>query len=116
LAELTIGQLIKIILGIFVFVTVVVGVYFFFNGQVIPFFDNLVGNGSENSDNLNSGAGDSSIINPPKEDSFKEGNCKSCRKSFWDTCTKKECLSLGCQYTPNKILGMKIFGGKCTSK
>lgn len=36
--ELTINNLIKIILGVFVFVAVVVGVYFFFRNSVIGFF------------------------------------------------------------------------------
>jgi hypothetical protein len=41
--ELAIGQLIKIILGIFVFVVVVLGLYFFFKNYVIDFFNNLSG-------------------------------------------------------------------------
>ncbi len=36
--ELTINNLIKIILGVFVFVAVVVGVYLFFRNSVIGFF------------------------------------------------------------------------------
>lgn len=39
--ELTIGNLIKIILGIFVFVVVVGGVYLFFKNNVIGFFENF---------------------------------------------------------------------------
>ncbi len=35
---ITIEQLIKIIIGVFVFVVVVVGVYFFFKNYVIEFF------------------------------------------------------------------------------
>ena len=41
--ELTIGNLIKIILGILVFVAVVIGVYLFFRDYVIDFFKNLGG-------------------------------------------------------------------------
>ena len=41
---LTIEQLIKIILGILVFVAVVLGVYLFFKNYVIDFFKNLGGN------------------------------------------------------------------------
>jgi len=41
---LTIEQLIKIILGILVFVAVVLGIYFFFRDYVIDFFKNLGGN------------------------------------------------------------------------
>ena len=36
--ELTIGTLIKIIIGIFVIVIVIIGVYFFFRNYVIDFF------------------------------------------------------------------------------
>ena len=40
--ELTIENLIKIIIGVLVFVVVVLGIYFFFKGNVIDFFKNLV--------------------------------------------------------------------------
>ncbi|MFH1326596.1 MAG: hypothetical protein ABIH59_00525 [archaeon] len=43
MAQLTISQLIKIIIGILVFVVVVAGVYFFFKNQVIGFFQNMIG-------------------------------------------------------------------------
>ncbi|MDP2673187.1 MAG: hypothetical protein Q8O84_05225 [Nanoarchaeota archaeon] len=46
MAELTIGQLIKIILGIFVVVAVVGGLYLFFKNNIIDFFRNLPGNES----------------------------------------------------------------------
>ena len=42
--ELTIGQLIKLIIGVFVFVLVVIGIYLFFRDTVIDFFKNLGGN------------------------------------------------------------------------
>ena len=38
-----IEELIKIILGILVFIAVVVGVYFFFKNYVIFFFENMFG-------------------------------------------------------------------------
>ena len=41
MAELTINQLIKIILGVLVFVAVVVGIYLFFKNYVFSFFDNV---------------------------------------------------------------------------
>lgn len=46
MAELAIGQLIKIILGILVFVAVVLGVYFVFKNYV---FDFIGGVGPDNS-------------------------------------------------------------------
>ena len=46
--ELAIGQLIKIIIGIFVVVAVVAGLYMFFRSNVLGFFKNLPGaNASE---------------------------------------------------------------------
>jgi len=41
--ELTINQLIKIIIGIFVVVVVVLGLYFIFKNKIIDFFGNLPG-------------------------------------------------------------------------
>jgi hypothetical protein len=41
LAELTIGQLIKIILGILVVVAVSIGVYIVFQNQIFDFFKGL---------------------------------------------------------------------------
>ena len=43
MAELTISQLIKIIIGIVVVVVVVIGIYFFFKEYVIGFFSNVGG-------------------------------------------------------------------------
>lgn len=43
MSELTIGQLIKIILGILVVVAVVAGIYLFFRYNVIDFFKGLGG-------------------------------------------------------------------------
>lgn len=39
--ELTIENLIKIIIGVLVFVVVVLGIYFFFKENVIDFFNNI---------------------------------------------------------------------------
>jgi len=46
MSELTISQLIKIIIGVLVFVAVVIGIYFFFRNQVIDFFKGFAGNSS----------------------------------------------------------------------
>ena len=43
MSELTINQLIKIILGVLVVVAVVGGLYLLFNGHVIDFIKNLPG-------------------------------------------------------------------------
>ncbi len=42
MSELTVEQVIKIIIGVLVFVVVVTGLYFFFNGKVADFFNNFV--------------------------------------------------------------------------
>ena len=47
MSELTISQLIKIIIGVLVFVAVVIALYFFFRNQVIDFFKGFAGDGSE---------------------------------------------------------------------
>ncbi len=44
MSELTISQLIKIIIGVIVFVVVVVGIYSFFKDSIFDFFNNIVGN------------------------------------------------------------------------
>ena len=46
MAELSISQLIKIIIGVLVFVTVVIGVYAFFKNNIINFFENIFSNNS----------------------------------------------------------------------
>jgi len=47
MAELTINQLIKIIIGIVVVVIVVSGIYLFFENYVNDFFENIPGGGEE---------------------------------------------------------------------
>ena len=42
MSELSVNQLIKIIIGIFVFVVVVAGAYLVFKNKIIDFFNNLV--------------------------------------------------------------------------
>ncbi len=48
MTELTVGQLIKIIIGVLVFVVVVAGVAYFFKNSVIDFFSSLGGNSTGN--------------------------------------------------------------------
>lgn len=45
MAELTINQLIKVLIGVFVIVVVAVGLYFFFKNYIMSFFKNLPGTG-----------------------------------------------------------------------
>lgn len=44
MAQLTIEQLIKILIGVFVVVVVILGIYLIFKGNIIDFFKNLGGN------------------------------------------------------------------------
>ncbi len=46
MSELAISQLIKIIIGVLVFVAVVIGLFLFFKDQVIDFFRGFAGNSS----------------------------------------------------------------------
>jgi len=43
MGQLTIEQLIKIILGVFVVVVVIIGLYFFFKEKIMVFIKNLSG-------------------------------------------------------------------------
>jgi len=53
MAELSISQLIKIIIGVMVFVVVVVGVYMFFKNNINSFFENIFAdNSSSNISNI----------------------------------------------------------------
>lgn len=47
MSELTISELIKIILGVIVVVAVILALYFFFRNQVISFFSGFGGNVSK---------------------------------------------------------------------
>ena len=48
MSELTIGNTIKVILGLLVIIAVIAGLYFLFKERVIDFFKNLPGGNSTN--------------------------------------------------------------------
>lgn len=48
MSELTIGQLIKIIIGVIVFVVVVIGAYLFFKDYILGFFGGSYGEETPN--------------------------------------------------------------------
>jgi len=52
MAELSISQLIKIIIGVLVFVAVVLGVYMFFKNNIISFFENVFADNSSSTSNV----------------------------------------------------------------
>tara|TARA_Y100000034_G_scaffold42057_1_gene51626 strand:+ start:5036 stop:5362 length:327 start_codon:yes stop_codon:yes gene_type:complete len=98
MAELTINQLIKIIIGIFVVVVVVGGLYLFFSNYVVDFFKNLPGE-EENQENSVSvlGDGETKVEEEVSEKSLD--NCRKCGEGRINVCGKEECYSLGnCKY------------------
>jgi len=57
MSELTIGQLIKIILGVLVVIVVVAGIYLFFRYNVIDFFRGIGGEAEESPSGISDGTG-----------------------------------------------------------
>jgi len=90
--ELTIGQLIKITLGIFVVVIVVGGLYFF-SSYINDFFGNVVPNES-----VQEGTQTNNQI--VQETLNEQVDCEQeCGKGILNVCDKEECESLeGCKY------------------
>ena len=100
MAQLTTSQLIKIILGIFVVVVVIGGVFLFFKDTIIDFFKNLPG---EEEEGVQAGVTEES--EQQEEEREPERLCEDCRSSKWDSCWKKEC---------NKISEeLNEFGMRC---
>ncbi len=111
MAELTTGQLIKIILGALVFVAVVIGLFLFFKGSVIDFFKGVVG-GEEPEENgeipQEGGEEDEEQIGEPSR------LCEDCKAGFFDTCSEEECKEINdellvfkkkCEFTPKTWFG-----------
>ena len=88
--ELTIGQLIKLILGVLVFVAVVTGFYLFFQNNIFEFFKT----GTDDSEKT-SGSIEEQNLNE------EINKCDQC--GFY--CPEKECLGLGnCEWKPRFFL------------
>ena len=105
MAELTINQIIKLILGFLVFVAVVIGIYFFFRYNVIDFFSGI----GEDESGLPASEEQETETPPLEESSI---TCEDCKKGFFDVCSEKECLRISgelsgfnkrCQYVPRII-------------
>jgi len=91
--EIAINQLIKIILGVLVVASVIIGLYLFFSGSILDFFNNLIPDVSPDK-----------IENPiqleDEQEVAEEVPIKSC-KDCGIICFEKECLNLGdCKYDP----------------
>tara|TARA_Y100000296_G_C5084536_1_gene211714 strand:- start:23 stop:355 length:333 start_codon:yes stop_codon:yes gene_type:complete len=105
MAELTINQLIKIIIGIFVVVVVVGGLYLFFSNYVVDFFKNLPGE-EENQENSVSVSGDGETKVEEEVPKKSLDNCKKCKEWGWlDLCSEKECKNLGknCKFVKGEV-------------
>ena len=99
--DLTIGQLIKLILGVLVFVAVIAGFYLFFDNYVFEFFKTGTDDSGKTSESI-------------EEQNLNEeiNKCDQC--GFY--CPEKECLGLGnCEWKPRFFLTngcvVKVTGG-----
>jgi len=103
MANLTIEQLIKIILGIFVVAVVVAGVFLFFKFNVIDFFKNVLG-GEETLPSQST-----QPLQNNQEIEIKELEpsrfCEDCKKNFFDKCSEEECFEIDAE--------LRKFGKKC---
>lgn len=98
MSELTTEQLIKIIIGVLVFVAVVVGVSLFFKFRVIDFFKGYT---NEPATNTTGQIQNATGTEKPKR------LCEDCRGNFPDIfCTKAECDAIN--------LELKKFNLQCT--
>ena len=94
---IAISQLIKIVLGLFVVVAVVMGLYFF-GSYVSDFFGGL--SSEENKTKVQ--VGDSEISKVEGDEKI-ENSCDKCGDGATNLCDEKECKSLGiskqCDYS-----------------
>jgi len=120
MTELTINQLIKIVLGVLVVVAVVIGVFLFFRGSVIDFFKNLPGEEGEETQDKSDGA--ESEIGDAEEIQTLSISCEDCKSGIFDFCTEEECseIAIGligsgktCQFTPKEN---PLGRNKCVTK
>lgn len=96
--ELTIGQLIKITIGVFVVVIVVGGLYLF-STYINDFFGNVVPNES---------AQNNQQVRTERSESEVSLRCSDCGGGFFGECTREDCLEIdrvlndagqeGCEY------------------
>lgn len=109
MSELTTSQLIKIILGVFLVVVVVLGIFFFFKDSVIDFFKNLPGEEEETEDAEDSSSVDEGVSTDGGDASSL--SCEDCRTGLLDLCSEEECAEIAdsladsgqtCQFTPKK--------------
>ena len=113
MAQLTTSQLIKIILGIFVVVIVIAGVFLFFKDNVIDFIDNLTGGEKEETQ-------EEAVeeTEEQEEEEEPEISCGDCGEKFLQRCKRETCENLnqelnafnrGCEYIRPGIIKF----GKC---
>jgi energy-converting hydrogenase Eha subunit B len=114
MSQLTTEQLVKIIIGVLVFVAVIVGVFLFFRFKVIDFFKGYTDDGT--GEQTQGGTeGETPQLKVPTEILKKvQKLCGYCTSSFYTQgvlCSKEECegisnlLNLGCQFVKGTING-----------
>lgn len=108
MAELTVSQLIKIIIGIFVVVVVVIGLYLFFRGYIIDFFKNLSGEESEEEKVNDIQIEQKSESEESLESEIFLRSCEDCGAGLFNICDEKECFEINNELVP--------FGKRCQFK
>lgn len=92
MANLTVPQLIKIIIGIFVVVMVVIGIFLFFKDTVIDFFKNLPGDEEAEEiggvSQFEEGVGEEKKLDIKEE---PERFCEDCGNGVFNVCDEEEC-------------------------
>jgi hypothetical protein len=128
MADLEVGQLIKLLMGALVVALVVLGLGFYFKDKVFNFFDGL-SNGEEVSDNgvnLEDSVGNSGIVTSNDVDSDTAKDflkvCSNCGDGKLNKCDEEECELIsrnriaagrvGCNF----LSRLGAFWGKCKSK
>jgi len=108
MAELTVSQLIKIIIGIFVIVVVVMGLYIFFKDYIIDFFKNLSGEESEEEKVNGIQLEQKSEGEESLESETSLRSCEDCGAGLFNICDKEECFEISNELVP--------FGKRCQFK
>jgi hypothetical protein len=105
MAELTVSQLIKIIIGVFVVVVVVLGIYIFFKDYIIDFFKNLSGEESEEEKIKGMPSEEESENEESLESKTSSRLCEDCGKGVFKRCKEEECFEISKELIP--------FGKQC---
>lgn len=89
MAELSMEQLIKIIVGLIVIVVVIAGVALFFKNNIFSFFS------FESPVQKNQGSQQQNQINPSRIAQEPANKCSECGNGAFNLCDEDECISFG---------------------